>query len=51
MDNVGRYMNCSEVLCCTITAHLRDFEVKFISMDSIRSEGEQDLVFHSEFRV
>ena len=26
--HVGRYMYWSEVLCCTITAHLRDFEVK-----------------------
>ena len=26
--HVGRYMYCSEVLCCTITAHLRDLEVK-----------------------
>ena len=26
--HVGRYMYWSEVLCCTIMAHLRDLEVK-----------------------
>ena len=29
--HVGRYMYWSEVLCCTITAHLRDLEVKVMS--------------------
>ena len=30
---VGRYMYWSEVLCCTITAHLRDLEVKLMGQD------------------
>ena len=30
MDHVGTYMNWSEVLCFTFTAHLRDLEVKVL---------------------
>ena len=29
--HVGRYMYWSEVLCCTVTAQLRDIEVKVMS--------------------
>ena len=55
-DELAECVNLTEIM--DFKQEIRDFsygtspEEKFnISMNSMRSEGERDLVFHSEFRV
>ena len=55
-NELAESVNLTEIM--DLKQEIRDFfiehhlETKFnISVNSMRSEGEQDLVFHSEFRV